>query len=352
MRLRRLAFIGLLGPTLLAQTGILGPAPCAQTPGLPAELEIRVVSVVSQYGWLRKQAEAGTQSAAPSLKAAGQLLDQMAKELQSEEAWNLVAAPLLRCGNSMDYVVAAEQLPEQATLGKLPVNVRENAIRLASALNQSEPHFLTNVWPAQNSKLLATREKLVQEHGKQLGECLTALRKDLALRPSLGSVPIFLVHDYPDTGSTGVLAAPKFGFGIVGIQTGTIAGSRLVEALLHQYATVLDLVAPDQQSATRSLAAELSANGVPGEGTIGREAVRLMRAVAAADVVTRLLTKKHVANGESLGWFAASDAIANPIRQFWPEAVAGKRPREEVVAEIAAQIAEKAVARPSPRPHR
>lgn len=351
MRLRRFVTIGLFGPTLLAQTGILGPAPLAQANGSPPEVEIRVAPLVAQYGWLRKQANLGPAKATdPKLRNVLAELALADRELRSEEGWNLVAAPLVRCGNSMDFTFAAEHMPEEGTVFRIPLPLRANAMRLAGALNQTEPYFLESVWPSLEASLVAERDRLLKTHGKALSSCIQALRKDLALEASTSAVPIFLAAEGPGSVATSILAAPRHAFAIVTTGGGTLSPGGLAEAVLCGYAHAIDLASQSRTSAPLALAAELGALGVPPEGTIAREALFLLRATAAASVVGRLLDKRHTANGEKLGFYASAEAISAQVQKAWPDVVAGKRPREEAVAELAATIAEKTVARPSPKP--
>lgn len=242
--------------------------------------------------------------------------------------------------SAFDAVLARQRDPEdiRAFLHALAMRqeapLSEHIFAYANAIADSAPAFLAEVWPEHEDRINMASKELNAAFDAHGPLCIARICELLGLTDPRATIPAYLVTAAPAPGGFSVLSREDYAIAIV--STDAHQGTALVEAVLHEAVHVLDVHTRQQQppSVLHSLRKALADAGVAPSDPLMRDVPHTLIFAAAAEVTREVVDPKHVAYGETGGYYAKVPQAAEAVLPAWERYVAGKLDAGGLIAEI------------------
>lgn len=221
-----------------------------------------------------------------------------------------------------------------AMAGRFREDVGPKVLAYADALAEVEPVFRAEVWPSHEARIKEERAGLDSALAAHGPSCMARICELLGMTDPGKAIPVFLVVDAPSPGGFTGLSRRHGAVCIVSMDAHQ--GSALVEATLHEAIHALDSHTRQQEPPTvlQALRKALADAGVAATDARMRDVPHTLIFAAAAEVTREVVDPKHVAYGETGGYYAKVPRATEAVLPAWERYVAGEIDAAEMVAEV------------------
>ncbi len=294
------------------------PAVTVLTPD-DAPLGLRRSIVADQYFWLRAKALEG--EAPPPFAEALAAMNELRGELAGDAAaWEDLEVPLGSVGRASELSAAYADLPRVREVEGKPVPLRAHALRLAHALEKSEPAFRAGPFREHEAEIARAAKELTTQLLPRIEGILGSLESEMAL-PGVGRpIVLTLVSDAP---YPGIFAADARGHATASfVRVHGLSGGALCETVLHETLHAIDELTVRSPTAMNMLRSALARRGIDESDPSVEMAVNTVTFAEAASLVRRYVDPAHRPLGES-GFYTLFPSAA-AIAVAWNEHIAGE----------------------------
>ncbi len=245
-----------------------------------------------------------------------------------------------RVWGMFDGIFASESSPEEIRLVletyalRLQGEVGEALVAYAEALVSVEPAFRAEIWPQQEAAINEAKAGLEAARDAQGSTCMSRICEWLGIVDPRVVIPVYLVTVAPAPG--GFTARSELYKALCIVSVDMHRGSTLVEATLHEAIHALDEHTRQQEPLTvlQALRKALADAGVAATEARMRDVAHTLIFAAAAEVTREVVDPKHVAYGETGGYYAKVPRATEAVLPAWGRYAAGEIDASETIAEI------------------
>jgi hypothetical protein len=247
--------------------------------------------------------------------------------------WGPLDSQLFLAADASELVDGFAALPEPYERRGRTMSIRDDAVRLATALEELMPGFARDRWPARRAELERQITFLRREFMPRHQEALAFMMRSLAISDPGVTVPVFLVTA---TNPPGAMTYSLRGGGSASVVEATIGGDHdlLLETILHESSHALDRASRGGGSAFATLRALLEKRGLVPRDDAYHTVPHTLMFVQAEETVRRLFNPDHVAYGEATDLYQRTGATAVVVREIWPRYLDGELTRDEALRRI------------------
>lgn len=284
-----------------------------------ARIGLRRSVVADAYFWVKAKVLEGD-TPGPFRESVAAMQDLRAELGSDASQWEDLELPLGTASRASDLAASYADLPEKIEVGGRTVPLRDKALRLARALEDSEVAFRRGPHREHDGAVGRAARELAARLAPHDAAILRAIEADMNLAGVDRPIVVTLVADAPYQGS---FAADDRGSRIACfVRVRGLEGSALVEAVIMESLHAIDEITVKAPSAMNMLRAELARRGLDATDPNVEMAVNTVTFAEAASLVRRFMDPRHKANGESgfYGIFAPAPAIV----EAWNRHVEGE----------------------------
>ncbi len=311
-----------LGCAARSSAGAVGPVDDSQyeaslTPDT-SPIGLRRSIVADEYFWLRAKVLEG-EAPAPFAEALAAMHELRADLAADPTAWEDLEVPLGSVRRPSELTVAYGRLPAVREIGGKPVELRARAVRLAKAIEASEPAYRAGPFREHDAEISRAAKELSTRLLPHVETILRAIETDMALPGVSRPIVITLVGEAP---YPGIFAADARGRATASfVRVHGLEGSSLCETVLHESLHAIDELTVRSATAMNMLRAALARRGVDEADSNAEMAINTVTLAEAASLVRRFIDPNHRPLGE--GGFYALYPPAAAIVDAWNKHLAG-----------------------------
>jgi hypothetical protein len=323
-------------PASLASTALVALALARvqeHAPSPATRIEFRQSAAVDLFFHVRALAAEGASGVPADMAVAVRAAQELHRSLGgSFLSWGPIAGVLPGCDDAADIERVFAGLPEAFERpDRTSVPLRASALALAAALRQAEPAFLEHPWPADQRAVAAARARLAQGFDPGQAACVAYHLECLGMEDPGLAIPVYLTARAPFPGAFTHIGADGRGVCFVGLADSE--GTQLFETVLHEVTHALDIAAPGA-SVFEELRRRLQESGVALDDPLLRDVPHTLMFVQAAESIRRTIAPEHQDYGDVSGDYERSGPLAERVRGFWRDHLAGKLTRPEALEGI------------------
>jgi len=312
---------------------VSGPDTAAPQRTDGTSLELRVSPLVELYFYVRAQAADVDVEPPPGYEAAVDAARAIQRSLGSFGGWGPLDTQVFVAADAEELLRGFAELPEPYERRGRRISIRDDAVRLASAIQELETDFARLLWPARKAELDRRIAYLQREFMPKHREALVFMMQSLAIPDPGITVPVFLVNaTNPPGGMTYYLR----GGAPVSIIDVTVGGADelLLETILHESSHTLDLASRDSESVFATLRALLEERGLTRKDDAYHSVPHTLMFVQAEETMRRLFNPDHLAYGDATTLYERTGVTAVVEREIWPRYLDGELSRDEALRGI------------------
>lgn len=310
------------------------PQPDAPSPESEGtRLELTTSPLVELYFDIRAQAAAEDAAPAPGFEAAVEAARALQGAMGSFGGWGPLDTRVFGAAEAQELIQGFGELPEPYERRGREISIRDDAVRLATALQERMPGFTREVWPERKAELDRRIAFLEAEFMPRHREALAYMMESLGIPDPGMTVPVFLVNA---TNPPGAMTYQMWGGGaacVIDVNAGG-ADELLLEVVLHESCHALDDASRDAGSAFATLRALLEERGLTPADNDWHAVPHTLMFVQAEETMRRLFDPDHVGYGEATTLYERTGAPAAVEREVWPRYLDGELTREEALRDI------------------
>lgn len=275
-----------------------------------APIGLRRSVAADAYFWVKAKVLEGD-APGPFREAVAAMQDLRGELGADASQWEDLELPLGTASRASDLAASYEELPEKIEIGGRTVALREKALRLARALEDSESAFRRGPYRDHADAVGRAARELAARLVPREAEIVRAIEADMNLAGIDRPIVVTLVADAPYQGT---FAGDDRGQRIACfVRVRGLEGSALVEAVLTESLHAIDEITVKAPTAMNMLRAELARRGLDASEPNVEMAVNTVTFAEAASLVRRFVEPRHRPSGEGgfYGVFAPAPAIVD-----------------------------------------
>lgn len=298
-----------------------------------APIALRRSVVADQYFWLRAKVLEG-EAPAPFADALAAMHDLRAELTSDPTSWEDLEVPLGSVRGVRELSAAYAELPVTREVDGRPVDLRARALRLARALEASEPAYRAGPFREHEADITRAARELSARLVPNLDAILQSIESDMAVPTARGPIVVTLVADAP---YPGIFAADDRGHETASfVRVNRLEGGALCETVLHEALHAFDELSVRSPTAMNMLRAALARKGIDASDPNVEMAMNTVTFAEAASLVRRHVDPAHRPLGES-GFYTLYPP-AQAIVEAWDRHVGGQS-LDETAEAIARAVA-------------
>lgn len=336
------ALASLLAVPTLVSCGAPGKAPAAPiedvqdaAPLTPdtSPIGLRRSIVADQYFWLRAKVLEG-EAPAPFEDAYAAMRDLRADLADDATAWEDLEVPLGSIRRAAELSAAYSKLPVTKDVGGKLVPLRARALRLARAIEVSEPAYRSGPFREHDAEIARAAKDLSTRFLPSIETILRTVEAEMALPGVSRPIVVTLVGDAP---YPSIFAADARGHATASfVRVHGLEGGALCETVLHESLHAIDELTVRLPTAMNMLRRALTRRGIDETDPNVEMAVNTVTFAEAASLVRRFVDHDHRPLGES--GFYTLYAPASAIVDAWNKHIGGAS-LDETASAIASAVA-------------
>lgn len=321
-------------PALLALALCFACGPRDQaTPSDGTSLELRISPLVELYFYVRAQAAEVDVESAPGYEVAVDAARAIQRSLGSFGGWGPLDSQVFVAADAQELLQGFSELREPYERRGREISIRDDAMRLATAIQELMPEFTRVLWPARKAELDRRMAYLQTEFMPEHQQALVFMMQSLAIPDPGITVQVFLVNaTNPPGGMTYRLrgGAPVC---VLDVNVGG-ANDLLLETILHESCHTLDMASRDAGSAFATLRALLEKRGLSRKDDAYHTVPHTLMFVQAEETMRRLFNPDHLAYGAATDLYERTGATGVVEREIWPRYLDGELSRDDALHRI------------------
>ncbi len=296
-------------------------------------LELQIEPLVDLYFFVRAQAADVDATPQPGYEEAVDAARAIQDQMGSFGGWGPLDSHVFIVADPGEMVQRFSELAEPYERRGRTLSIRDDAVRLATALGERLPSFTAELWPAREAELNARISYLESAFIPKHREALAFMMDSLGIADPGLTIPMFLVTQ---TNPPGAMTYYLRGGKPVSVLDVTVGGTDdlLLETLLHEATHTLDRASKDSTSAFDTLRKLLVERGVAAGTDAYHDIPHTLMFVQAGETMRRLYNPEHVAYGDATDLYERSGNAAVVEREVWPRYLDGDLGREEALGQI------------------
>src|ERR1700752_426214 len=227
------------------------------------------------------------------------------------------------------------------------IPLRERAVRLAQSLAVVEKDFLEKVWPLHKAMIDQAVKQIHGTLAPKEPEFFAYLTKSLGMAEAGRVVPIYLVAEAIGPGAFTAWGDDHSGLCIVSI--GTIKGTSLLDAILHEAIHALDLET-EKDNVLTQLGEQLLKAGFAETDLIVRHGPHMLVFIQSAETVRRYLEPTYEPYSSGVFVREGLKPIVKVELPIWQAYLEGKISRDEAVTQMVSEFSKAHVSDSAPKP--
>jgi hypothetical protein len=296
-------------------------------------LELRISPLVDLYCYIRAQAADEDAEPSPGHEAAVEAARAIQRSMGSFGGWGPLDTQVFFAADPQELVQGFGELPEPYERRGGEISIRDDAVRLATALQELLPDFTRSLWPEREAELEGRIAYLDRAFMPKHREALAFMMHSLGIPDPGITVPVFLVNaTNPPGAMTYYLRGGAPGC-VIDINVGG-ADDLLLETVLHESSHALDLASRDTGSAFAALRAMLEERGLSRTDEAYHTIPHTLMFVQAEETMRRLFNPGHLAYGDATELYERTGVTADVEREIWPRYLDGELSRDEALRKI------------------
>jgi len=296
-------------------------------------LELRTSSLVELYFHIRAEAADLQAEPAAGHATAVDAARAIQRSLGSFGGWGPLDTQVFVAADARELRQGFAELPEPYVRRGREFSIRDDAVRLAGAIEELVPEFERVDWPSRkvelDDRIAYVDVHFMPEHRK----ALAFMMESLGIRNPEVTVPMFLVGATNPPGAMTYHLRGGAPVSVLDVNVGG-AGDLLLETLLHESSHALDQASRDDGSAFDTLRRLLEERGVSRDDDAYHTVPHTLMFVQAEETMRRLYDPEHLAYGDATDLYARSGAAAVVEREIWPRFLDGELTRDEALLRI------------------
>lgn len=181
---------------------LVDAAPAPETPGLEASaphetdgtrLELQTSPLVDLYFAVRAQAAERDSAPLPGYEAAVDAARALQRPLGRFGGWGPLDSQVFLAADASELLGGFVELPEPYERRGRTISIRDDAVGLATAIQELMPGFVGDLWPTRRAELEGRIAFLRTEFMPRHQEALAFMMQSLAIPDPGVTVPVFLV---------------------------------------------------------------------------------------------------------------------------------------------------------------
>ena len=323
------------GPRDQATPSAEAPRPdtaAAQVTG-GTSLELRISPLVELYYYIRAQAAEVDVESAPGYEAAVDAARAIQGSMGSFGGWGPLDSQVFTAADAQDLLQGFAELPEPYARHGREISIRDDAMRLATAIHELMPDFTRVLWPARKAELDRRIAYLQTDFMPEHQEALVFMMQSLAIPDPEITVPVFLVNATNPPGAMTYYLRGGAPVCVIDVNVGGV-GELLLETILHESCHTLDLASRDTGSAFATLRTLLEERGLSRNDEAYNTVPHTLMFVQAEETMRRLFNPDHLAYGDVTDLYDRTGVTAVVEREIWPRYLDGELTRDEALLKI------------------
>ena len=330
-----IAFCFACGPRDQATVSAEAPSPDTAAPQATGttSLELRISPLVELYYYVRAQAAEDNFEPSPGYEAAVDAARAIQRSMGSFGGWGPLDSQVFVAVDAQELVQGFAELSEPYKRHGREISIRDDAVRLARAIQELMPDFTRSLWPARKAELDRRMAYLQTDFMPEHQEALAFMMQSLAIPDPKLRVQVFLVNaTNPPGGMTYYLrgGAPVC---VLDVNVGG-ANDLLRETILHESCHTLDGASRETGSAFATLRALLEERGLSRTDDAYHTVPHTLMFVQAEETMRRLFNPDHLAYGDATTLYARTGVTAVVEREIWPRYLDGELSRDDALRKI------------------
>jgi hypothetical protein len=296
-------------------------------------LELRTCPLVDLYFYIRAQAADTDLEPSPGHEAAVEAARAIQRSMGSFGGWGPLDTQVFFAADPQELVQGFGELPEPYERRGREISIRDDAVRLATAMQELMPEFTRDQWPERKAELERRITYLDTAFMPKHQEALAFMMQSLAIPDPGITVPVFLVNaTNPPGAMTYYLRGGAPGC-VIDVNVGG-ADDLLLETVLHESSHALDLASRDTGSAFAALRGMLEERGLSRADEADHTIPHTLMFVQAEETMRRLFNPGHLAYGDATDLYERTGVTADVEREIWPRYLDGELSRDEALRMI------------------
>ncbi len=313
--------------------------PSAEAPTAPPEttggtsLELQLSPLVDLYYYVRAQAADADVEPTPGYEAAVEAARAIQQSMGSFGGWGPLDSQVFLAADPEVLVEGFSELPEPYERRGREISIRDDAVRLATAIQAVMPEFTRDLWPDRKAELDRRIAYLETHFMPGHRKALFFMMQSLGI-PDLGlTVPVFLVNATNPPGAMTYHLRGGAPACVIDVNVGG-AGDLLLETILHESSHTLDMASRDTGSAFATLRSLLEESGLSRRDDAYHTVPHTLMFVQAEETMRRLFNPDHLAYGDATDLYERTGVTAVVERETWPRYLDGELSRDEALRKI------------------
>jgi hypothetical protein len=296
-------------------------------------LELQISPLVELYFYVRAQAAEVDVEPQPGYEAAVDAARAIQRSLGRFGGWGPLDSQVFVAADAQDLLGGFAELPEPYERRGREISIRDDAVRLATVIQELTPDFTRVLWPARKAELDRRIAYLQTDFMPEHQEALVFMMQSLAIPDPEMTVPVFLVNATNPPGAMTYYLRGGAPVCVIDVNVGGV-GDLLLETILHESCHTLDLASRDTGSAFATLRALLKERGLSRNDEAYNTVPHTLMFVQAEETMRRLFNPDHLAYGEATDLYERTGVTAVVEREIWPRYLDGELSRDEALRTI------------------
>lgn len=296
-------------------------------------LELRTSPLVELYYDIRAQAADVDAEPPPGYEAAVRAARTIQESMGSFGGWGPLDSQVFVASDAQELVEGFGELSEPYERRGRLISIRDDSVRLATAMRDLIPGFTRDVWPDRKAELERRIAYLEGDFMARHQEALAFMMESLGIPDPQMTVQVFLVNATNPPGAMTYWLRGGAPACVIDVNVGG-TGDLLLETILHESCHTLDMASRDGGSAFARLRALLEERGLSRRDEDYHTIPHTLMFVQAEETMRRLFDPDHQAYGDATSLYERTGAPAVVEREIWPRYLDGEMSGEEALRKI------------------